>query len=244
MSTKGHPLTRLCWALLVWIIDSPLMRAWMGSPSYFATLERRQSLWEYEQADIQSWDTESDQEGLIEAFALRHDDPERAVSLLFALAQEDSPIAINDIGEGYYWGKSLPCDEAEGEKWFERAFELGSRRGLLNYGKVLFYRKDLVAAEAVFRRGADGGWGPAFYWLARTEAHRDRSLKAVLRVRPYLERAAEMGSPMASEILGGMMSAGFFGVRHMPRGMRLMSEWAPKMEDLPPRKNVAGDTVH
>jgi hypothetical protein len=248
MSAKGHLVARLWFALTVKLATSQWLRRWIAQPSVsFARAMRRQLMWEYAQADAQPWDTELDEEGLIAALKLRNSDPDLALSRLSALALQDSPRAMNAVGERYYWGRfwgrDIPRDEVEGMKWLKRAFERGSRRGLLSYGKLMFSKKDYGTAEMVFRRGADDDWAPALYWLARTEVARDKSLEAVLRVRPYLERAAELGSPMAAGVLGAVMGLGFYGLRHVRQGVRLVSSAFPA-DEPPPRETATGETVH
>ncbi len=182
MNAKGHPVARLWWALLVWVAARPTLRRWRGDrPSIADIARRRQQTWEYAEADKQALDAEPDLEGLAQALALMRSDPEEAVLQLQGLALEGSPRAINAVGEHYYWGRSGP---REGETWFRRAFERGSRRGMINYGKALYFRKDYAGAAAVFRRGADEDWGPALYWFWRAELSRDHSLETLLRVRP------------------------------------------------------------
>lgn len=245
MNTKGHPVTHLWWALLVWVAARPTLHKWRGGqPSIADVARRKQVRWEYAQADVQAWDAEPDREGLAEAFALRDSEPEEAVSQLHELAREGSPRANNALGEHYSRGTGVPHDRIEGEKWFKRAFESGSRRGMLNYGKALYFRKDYEAAAAVFGQGADEGWAPALHWFCQAEMRRDHSLKTLLRVRPCLERAAELGSPLSAGMLAVMMLLGFFGLGRMRAGWRQMSKWMLEMDEPPPRTNAAGDTVH
>ena len=242
MNAKGHPVARLWWALLVWVAARPTLRRWRGDrPSIADIARRRQQTWEYAEADKQALDAEPDLEGLAQALALMRSDPEEAVLQLQGLALEGSPGAINAVGEHYYWGRSGP---REGETWFRRAFERGSRRGMINYGKALYFRKDYAGAAAVFRRGADEDWGPALYWFWRAELSRDHSLETLLRVRPCLERAADLGSPEAAEIMAVAMLLGLFGLGRMRAGWRQVSKWTFEMDEPPPRTNAAGDTVH
>jgi TPR repeat protein len=205
-----------------------------------------ESSWEYKQADLQSWDAEPDRKKLSDTLALCRVDPERAFTRLCELAEENSPVAINAIGERYYWGRVVPKDTVEGEAWFKRAYELGSQRGLLNYGKALFRRGGFEDAAAVFRNGVALDWAPAYYWLARAVASQSNPLKAPRLTRALLDRAAEMGSPAAKATLAAFTAAGFYGLRHIPRGIRLLKE-ALEAENLAKRRpttNSSGQTLH
>jgi TPR repeat protein len=204
----------------------------LGPPSLPVAI-RRDSDWDYDQADSHIWVGEPDGERLWEALTLRRTDPIGALSLFFILADENSAGAVNAIGENYYWGTVGPIDRAIGEAWFRRAFELGSQRGLLNLGKALFWRADLDGAEAVFQVGADAGWAPAFYWLAQIQLRRPQRRNRMSAVRLLLQRALDGGSPAARVQLGSFMTAGRYGLKNIRRGLRLMREDAQSISDLP-----------
>src|SRR5579862_1034176 len=74
---------------------------------------RRAEAWDYAQADLQPWAAEPDQERLSAALRLWQSAPARAFTELHMLAEQNSPIAINAIGECYYWGNGVATDEEE-----------------------------------------------------------------------------------------------------------------------------------
>ncbi|HXU99399.1 MAG TPA: hypothetical protein VG166_02760, partial [Caulobacteraceae bacterium] len=157
MSRKKRWIGRAMWALARWLDN-------VSGPPFAADFRRFETAWDYAQADTQSVDDEPDSTRLWDATSIRNSEPEHSVSEFFALAEQNSPRAINEIGERYYWGRGVAVDRDEGERWFKRAFERGSWRGLLNYGKALYWREDLVDAESVFQVGVERDWGPALYW--------------------------------------------------------------------------------
>jgi tetratricopeptide (TPR) repeat protein len=216
-----------------------------GPPPYVADWVNHEDAWDYEQADLQLWDAEPDEDRLLDALRLWESAPARAFTELHVLAEQNSRIAINAIGECYYWGNGVATDRQEGERWFKRAFDLGSWRGLLNYGKALFHRRDFDDAKAVFHRGVEYEWGPAYYWLSRVEGAQS-GLCALKRIRPQLERAADLGSPAAKSTVAALMSAGVYGVRQIPRGWRLLGEASKEQRAMKivPRVTSSGDTVH
>ena len=202
--------------------------------------------WDYVQADLQSWEAEPDKERLSEALSLSSTEPEHAFSLLYRLAKEGSPIAMNALGENYCWGVVVPVDRIEAERWFERAFDRGSLRGMLNYGKALVRRGEFSWAETVFSVGAAQDWGPALYWLASVEYRRSEG-RSLARIRPLLERAVELGSPAAKMLLGNLMMLGRYGLRQVPRGWRLAHGAAQVLPGDARRKRtktVSGETIH
>ncbi len=218
-------------------------------PPRMTDLRAAEDAWDYAQADQQPWENEPDVDGLSNILKLLREDPDKAMTGLSALAGVGSPIALNAVGESYFWGQGVPQDRAIGEEWFKLAFEARSRRGLLNYGKVLLWRRDIEGAARVFAVGARQRWGPALYWLARTEAARGGGLKTRLRrVAPLMARAAATGSPAAKGHLGALMMAGVCGLKRVRHGWKLHSDY---MADIgaagrrtPPRRTDAGETIH
>lgn len=184
--------------------------------------------WEYEQADTSAaWDSEPNFEALSAALAEYEETPE-AFARLLDLAAAGSVVAMTAVGEGYYWGTGTPADSAEAEKWLRKAYELGSRRGLLSYGRFLYRRDDLPAAEQTFRKGADAGWPEAKYRLADIMVHRASEKRAPAEMWALLESAADAGHPFARQWHGSAMARGRYGVARAPRGCRLL--WAALRE--------------
>jgi len=192
-------------------------------PPTYADLERAETDWEYAQANLQPWDLEPNHARLSEALALHAVDPTNAFSALHRLAGEGSPIAMNAIGEDHYYGQGRPVDRSEAERWWKGAYEHGSLRAMINYGRTLYAAGRLTEADAVFRRGAEMGFAPASFLLARVELARF-GWKARKRIRAELEFAAAEGSPAAKSRLARTMLLGGYGLRHIPQGWRLT--WA------------------
>ena len=180
--------------------------------------------WEYEQADLSAaWDHEPDFESLGAALA-DYEEVAEAFARLLDLASTGSVVAMTAVGEAYYWGSGTPVDPTEAEKWLRKAFELGSRRGLLSYGRVLYRRHDLLAAEQVFRNGADAGWPEAKYRLADVMARRAPAKSRPAEFWTLLEEAADAGHPFAREWCGAAMARGLYGMDRAWSGFRLL--WA------------------
>lgn len=179
--------------------------------------------WEYGQADAsEAWDSEPNLEALRAAVAESERAPEEAFDRLLALAQEGSVVATVVVGEAYYWGIGTAVDPTEAENWLRKAYELGSRRGLLSYGRVAYRRHDWADAERIFRKGADAGWPEAKYRLADAMWHRAPGNDAPGEVWTLLEDAATAGHPFAREWHGVEMARGRHGLASVPRGLRLL----------------------
>lgn len=216
-------------------------------PPRMADMRAVEDAWDYAQADQQPWDNEPDVDRLSNVLKLLREDPDKAMTGLSALAGVGSPRALNAVGESYYWGQGVPKDRAMGEAWFKLAFEAESRRGLLNYGKALFRRRDFEGAARVFAVGARQRWGPALYWLARTEVVRGGFRTRLGRAAPLLARAAAMGSPAAKGRLGALMTVGVLGLKRVRLGWRLHSDYMANLGAArhgQRRRTAAGETVH
>ena len=209
------------------------------------------SRWDYAQTNNEAmWDADDNPEALSEAMASRLSNPSLAFGSLLDLAEGGSVIAMNEIGESYYWGRlGVPEDELEAERWYKKAFEAGSLRALLNYGKLLMWRGEYGTAESVFSKGADDDWAPALYWLSITRLHQSRTRKILSEVRPLLERAMVRGHPAAKWRLGRDMAQGRHGLRCVPQGFRtllsygrdVMAAWEQRGV---PRTTPTGETLH
>ena len=183
--------------------------------------------WEYERADTSAaWDSEPNFDALSAALAQYEEVPEAFANLL-DLAKAGSVVAMTAVGEAYYWGSGTPADSTEAENWLRKAFELGSRRGLLSYGRFLYLRDDLAAAEQIFRKGAAAGWPEAQYRLA--EIMMQRAPKSPpAEVGALIEAAAQAGHPFARQWQGRAMVRGRYGVTKLPKAFRLL--WAVRRE--------------
>lgn len=207
------------------------MDAMFGFPSDEA-IRRRCRAWDYAQAnDTAVWERERDKAGVRDALATLERDPTAGFAALKALAEEGSVWCMERLGRCYYQGVGVAVDENKAEEWCRRAFEGGSQRALLDYGRFLALRDDFPACEEVYGVGAAADWGPALYWLARSRLNRSRSPATALQVRPLLERASVECSPAAQWLLGWLMGRGKYGWREMWGGLRMLVSFRNRMLD-------------
>jgi TPR repeat protein len=192
-----------------------------------ATMGERLKLldaWEFSQVNDRTiWDREAEQGRLREAHAVRERDPPAAFALLLDLAEQGSVWSMMQVALGYHAALGVPRDMARAEEWYRRASEGGSQRALLEYIRLLWRRSDAARGEATLGGSAGDDWAPALYWRARFRLLRSKTPRRTLKeVRPLLERATELGSPAARRLLAAEMSLGRFGIREIPKGMRMV----------------------
>jgi TPR repeat protein len=183
-------------------------------------------MWEY----FEAWDdAQANDQALFDSDPYKDElneitDPHEAFQRALSLAERGSVAAMIGVGTGYLYGRLVKADTGLGEDWYRRAAEHGSRYAQLRLGKALGARGDFDGCEQVFTIGADQNWAPAQFWLAWYRLRRSRTRATYLEVQPLLEKASAQGSPAARWLLGKRMSRGTFGIRHIPRGIRMMLE--------------------
>jgi len=189
--------------------------------------------WDY--AQIDDWrlfKADPNEEEVKEAITLFDAAPEEAFHALLGLAALGSVWSMLWVAWCYHGGKGVPSDAALSEEWYQRAFQAGSQRGLLEYGRLKATHRDFDACEAVFSVGAENGWAPAQYWLACARVWKSRTPATLRRVRPLLESAIAGGSPAAKWFLGFYMSRGWFGLRAIPAGFRLVVQFSEETRKI------------
>ena len=193
----------------------------LGLPSPEA---RRKLLRDWDYAQIDDWkvlSADPNKDSAIAAASLHASAPEEAFHALLGLAEEGSVWSMLWVAWCYHTGQGVLSDMAQSEAWFRRAFEGGSERGLLEYGKLQWSRGDLEKCEATFSVGAANGWAPAQYWLARVRVRKSRTRATLREVRSLLENAIAKGSPAAKSFLGYFLGRGEYGLRAIPSGFKL-----------------------
>jgi hypothetical protein len=183
--------------------------------------------WDYAQCnDFEVLEADSLRDQVDEAVALRKTDPKAGFLKLQELAEHGSVWSMVKVAACYRTGLGVAADAAQAEEWYRRASEQGCESALLNYCSLLISRGDRNAAEAAYSVAAAKDWAPALFWLAQSRTKRSKSHKTLLEVRPLIERAAALGSPNAKWILARNTALGRYGLRKIPRGLRLVSETA------------------
>lgn len=203
------------------------LRSWiwtkLGMPELRAEQRRRLRAWEREQAN--DWDLiESDPLSVQvkAAIDLLDDNPLEAFPRLLGLAQNGS--VWSTVLVGWCFGSGTGVDEnwEQAEHWYRLAYEAGSEHGLLRYAEYLDWRGDTDSLQKVYEAGWEKGLTPAVFRLIRMRLKPTMTLADRLAWKPALEWAAETGHPGARFLLAKYLSRGWFGVRGIPRGIKLI----------------------
>ena len=183
------------------------------------------SAWDYAQTNDRAvWENDPHTDDLAEAAALINDDPNAGFKRFLALAEAGSIWAMAWVGYCFYLGHGVARDAGRAEHWYRRSCEAGCTRAILDLGRVLARRGDFAGAADVFSQGVADDWAPALFWAAQYRLKRPTTRKSREEARALLERAVAKGSPAAQFVLELSLARGRFGVREIPRGLRLL--WA------------------
>jgi len=203
------------------------LKAWLhskiGMAEFVAEQARLVKKWEFAQTnDWSVLDADPLKDEVNAAICLREDAPERAFTRLLDLASQGSLYSMNWVAWCYAVGAGVTKDWDKAQGWYRRAYEGGSDRGLLEYGAYLVSKRQLGGAEKVYEAGWQRGFVPAVYRLIRIRLKPTLPLKERLAWKPALEWAAEAGHPAARYMLSKYLFRGWFGVRGIPRGVKLV----------------------
>jgi TPR repeat protein len=178
------------------------------------------------------WEDEADQERILHAHSLLKTDPAQSFKEYLALAEQGSVWSMVPVGTNFETGQGALQNLAQAEAWYRRAYERGSDYGLLRLGQLYLRSKRYAEAEVVFRTGVERGFAPAMFplaWAYSKSAHWPQKREEALML---LERASAAGDLSARRFLGTAMARGWFGLRHIPSGLRLSSRVAEDVTKL------------
>jgi TPR repeat protein len=171
---------------------------------------------------------ESDQSrDLIERAAeIEETDPSSAFQLYRQAAEAGSVWSLEKIGWHYWTGTGVAADPHLALEYYHRAICGGSWIATIHYARLLAELGHYDLSERTLENGVASDFVPAYYWLAWYRYERSETTKVCREVRPLLEYAAEKGHPRAKLLLARWMVLGKFGLRHIPRGFRLVVQAA------------------
>lgn len=176
--------------------------------------------WEFAQAN--DWDVLDADPFKDELKAALATSPEEGFARLLDFANRGSVYSINHVAWRFAVGSGAPKDLDQAEAWYRRAYEGGSDRGMLEYGAYLVSQGRAGEAEKVYEAGWQRGFVPAVYRLIRIRLRPTLPLAERLAWRPSLEWAAGAGHPAARYMLSKYLFRGWFGLRGIPKGVRLI----------------------
>jgi len=204
-------------------------RAAAGSPKLQARLEE----WRLAQTnDSEMLERDPDLQALDEATRLWRSDPKSGFPRLAALAGRGSIMSMLLVGLSYEQGTGVSEDRDLAEQWYRLAFEEGSQKGQLLLGQLYETWSEFTKCEQVYAVGADSGWAPGLYHLARMRLLPPRTPSRLEDARVLLEQAAAQGDLGAQIDLMRLLVRGRFGLRRIPSGLRLCFDTGRKCEAL------------
>jgi hypothetical protein len=175
---------------------------------------------------------EADPLPVYQAYDLLKTDPAESFRQFLALAESGSVWSMATVGQLFESGTGTARDSAQAEEWLLRAYRAGSDYGLIWLGLLYQERSLHEKAQDVFHTGVERGFEPAMFYLARSywnsaewPQRRDETLA-------LLKRGSAAGDLWAKRFLANAMMRGYFGLRLIPAGIRLLLNFAEDLAEL------------
>jgi localization factor PodJL len=178
--------------------------------------------WRYAQTnDREVLGCDPECEAVQAATKLSRTDPAAAFLKLLTLAERGSVWSMLCVAWAYATGAGTTPEASEAERWYRLAFERGCQQAQLRLGNIYRRRADFDECEKIYGVGAADHWAPAMYHLAMIKLRQPRTPACLETARSLLEQASALGDVGAQWALGRRMGRGLFGLRRIPRGIRL-----------------------
>ena len=178
------------------------------------------------------WEHETDHDRISHAHSLLKTDPIHAFKEYLALAEQGSVWSMANVGTLFQRGIGTPADLIQAEKWYRRACEGGSDDGLMWLGYLYANSRQYAKAEEVFKTGVERGRLPAMLRLAWVYSKSPDWRQKRDEALALLERASAAGDLSAKNFLANAVMRGWFGLRRIPEGVRLMFKVSDEMAEL------------
>jgi hypothetical protein len=159
-----------------------------------------------------------------------------------ALAEGGSIWSMATVGQLFESGTGTARDLVLAEEWLFRAHRAGSDYGLIWLGLLYQEKSRHEKAQDVFRTGVERGFEPAAFYLAwsywnSTEWPQKRDETLALLVR-----GSAAGDLSAKRFLANAMMRGYFGLRLIPAGVRLLHNFTEDLAKLVEDERAAAPT--
>jgi len=196
-------------------------------------LEKKHLDWlEGQSNSVALMEREAEPEKVYQAHDLEKTDPAEAFKQYLALAEGGSVWSMATVGYMLANGTGIARDLVQAEEWYLRAYKAGSDYALIWLGSLYQNSNRYAEAQDVFRTGVGRGFVPAMYYLARSywnsaewPQRRDETLA-------LLKRGSAAGDLWAKRFLANAMMRGYFGLRLIPAGIRLLLNFAEDLAKL------------
>jgi TPR repeat protein len=175
---------------------------------------------------------EADPASIYQAHDLLKTDPAESFRRYLALAEQGSVWSMANVGQLFENGTGTARDLTQAEKWYLRAYEAGSDYGLIWLGHLYQQTRQYEKAQEVFRNGVERGFVPAMLRLASSYRNSPNWPQRLDEALTLLERGSAAGDLSARHYLAVGMTRGWFGLRRIPDGIRLVLSTAEDMANL------------
>jgi hypothetical protein len=201
--------------------------------AHHAILNKKFRAWlEAQTNSVAIMEREADPASIYQAHDLLKTDPAESFRQFLALAERGSVWSMADVGNMFEHGKGTARDLAQAEKWYRRAYEAGSDYGLIWLGHLYQELRQYEKAQDVYRAGVERGLVPAMLRLASSYRNSPNWPQRRDEALTLLERGSAAGDLCARRYLAFGMTHGWFGLRHIPDGIRLMFSTAEDLANL------------
>jgi TPR repeat protein len=175
---------------------------------------------------------DADPASIYQAHDLIETDPAESFRQYLALAERGSVWSMATVGQLFENGTGTARDLSQAEKWYLCAYEAGSDYGLIWLGHLYQELRQYEKAQEVFRTGVERGFVPAMVRLASSYWNSPNWPQRRDETLTLLERGSAAGDLSARRYLAVGMTRGWFGLRHIPDGIRLLFSTAEDMANL------------
>jgi len=201
--------------------------------AFHAILNKKLFAWLYAQTNsVAIMEREADPASIYQAHDLLETDPAESFRQYLALAERGSVWSMATVGQMFENGNGTARDLAQAEKWYLCAYEAGSDYGLIWLGHLYQESRRYEKAQEVFRTGVARGFVPAMLRLASSYWNSPDWPQGRDEALALLERGSAAGDLSARRYLAVGMTRGWFGLRHIPDGVRLLFSAAEEMANL------------
>jgi len=177
--------------------------------------------------DSLDWNAEPDVDRLRILYGLLAQKPSEALPGLEELATEGSVASMLYLADFYMRGAcSSRVDTNKARYWYTQAHKKGCPQASYMLGRILYQSREYELAFSAFLEGAEKGYLPAIYRLAKMYHHGEGVAKDISEYKRLLEAARSKGHIFAKRDLAALLITGKFGIASAGRGlMMLLSLW-------------------
>lgn len=172
--------------------------------------------------EVDFWWEQSDAEQLMVVAKLSETDPVAAFQGYRALAEKGCVHAMIWLGNSYRYGLGTEPNFEKAYDSYSVAMAEGSWIATRDIAGLLFNNGNFAECEEILEEGIECDFIPAYFWLAWYRIQRSDTQDTFNTARPLLEHAAAAGHPHAEKYLAVLMVTGKFGIRKIPRGLKLL----------------------